>query len=91
MFQVGKAPGSDGNSIRFDEVLEDPFLLPLYEELLQCWTEEAVPHDTKDVKIVTLYKTKAREVTVTITVTLLLRILGRVFVRVLLVRLKKIC
>ena len=33
-------------------------LLPLHEFIRQCWQEGAVPQDTRDSKIITLYKNK---------------------------------
>ena len=46
---------------------ETKLLLPLHEVLCQCWQEGAVPQDTRDSKIITIYKNKARGTTVTTT------------------------
>ena len=66
-------------------------LLPLHEVICQCWQEGAVPQDTRDSKIITLYKNKGerndcnnyRRIS-------LLSIVGKVFARVILMRLQKL-
>ena len=57
----GKAP--DTNVIPPDLIkhCKTTLLLPLHEVICPCWQEEAVPMVTRDSKIITLYKNKARE------------------------------
>ena len=86
----GKAPGPDG--IPADLLKCDSIIIPhLYELLCQCWEEEAFPEDMKKAKITTLYKQKGdkgdcnnyRGIS-------LLSVTGKVFAKVLLVRLQKL-
>ena len=67
-------------------------LLPLPEVLCQCWQEGAVPQDTRDAKIITIYKTMRaiiynnnnyRGIS-------LRSIVGKIFARVILIRLQKL-
>ena len=66
-------------------------LPPLHEVICQCWQEGAVPHATRDSNIITLYKNKRerndcnnyRDI-------YLLSIVGKVFARVILMRLQKL-
>ena len=65
-------------------------LLPLHEVLCQCWQEGAVPQDTRDSKIITLYKNKGeRNGCNNYRGISLLSIVGKVFARVILIRLQK--
>jgi len=84
----GKAPGSDGIPPDLIKHCATTLLLPLHEVLCQCWKEGVVPQDMRDAKIVTLYKNKGersdyRGIS-------LLSIVGKVFARVILVRLQKL-
>ena len=66
-------------------------LLPLHEVLCQCWQEGAVPQDTRDSKIITLYKNKGeRSDCNNYRGISLLSIVGKVFARVILIRLQKL-
>ena len=88
---AGKAPGSDGIPLDLVKHCKTTLLLPLHEVLCQCWQEGAVPQDMRDAKIITLYKNKGegnecnnyRGIS-------LLGIVGKVFARVILVRLQKL-
>jgi len=75
-----KAPGSD-------RITPSP---PLHEVLCQCWKEEAVPQDMRDAKIITPYKSKRdRSDCNNYRGISLLGIVGKVFARVILVRLHR--
>ena len=66
-------------------------LLPLHEVLCQCWQEGAVPQDMRDSKIITLYKNKGeRNNCNNYRGISLLSIVGKVFARVILIRLQKL-
>ena len=88
---AGKAPGSDGIPPDLVKHCKTTLLLPLHEVLCQCWQEGAVPQVMRDAKIITLYKNKGeqndcnnyRGIS-------LLGIVGKVFARVILVRLQKL-
>ena len=59
--------------------------------LCECWNEGAVPQDMRDAKIVTLYKNKGeRSDCNNYRGISLLSIVGKVFARVILVRLQKL-
>ena len=87
----GKAPGNDGIPTELIKHFKTTLLLPLHEVLCQCWQEGAVPQDTRDSKIITLHKNKGerndcnkyRGIS-------LLSIVGKVFARVILIRLQKL-
>ena len=87
----GKAPGNDGIPTELIKHSKTTLLLPLHEVLCHCWQEVAVPQDTRDSKIITLYKNKGersdcnnyRDIS-------LLSIVGKVFARVILIRLQKL-
>ena len=87
----GKAPGNDGIPPDFIKDCQTTLLLPLHEVLCKCWQEGAVPQDTRDSKIITLYNNKGerndcnhyRGIS-------LLSIVGKVFARVRLIRLQKL-
>ena len=51
-----KSPGNDGIPPDLIKHCKTILLLPLHEVLCQCWQEGAVPQDTRDSKIITLYK-----------------------------------
>ena len=66
-------------------------LLPLHEVLCQCWQEGAIPQDMRDSKIITLYKNKGeRNDCNNYRGIYLLSIVGKVFARVILIRLQKL-
>ena len=66
-------------------------LLPLHEVLCQCWHEGAVPQDTRDSKIITIYKNKGERNDCNNYRGISLRsIVGNVFARVILIRLQKL-
>ena len=88
----GKAPGNDG--IPPDLMIKHcktTLLLPLHEVLCQCWKECAVPQDMRDFKSITLYKNKGvRNDCNNYRGISLLSIVGKVFARVILIRLQKL-
>ena len=62
--------------------------LTLHEVLCQCWQEGAVPQDMRDSKIITLYKNKGeRNYSNNYRGISLRSIVGKVFARVILIRL----
>ena len=66
-------------------------LLPLHEVLCQCWQEGTVPQDTRDSKIITIYKNKGvRNDCNNFRGISLRSIVGKVCDRVILIRLKKL-
>ena len=85
----GKAPGNDGIPPDLIKCCKSCLLPALHDLLTQCWSEGSVPQDMRDAKIVTLYKNKGsrcdcnnyRGIS-------LLNIVGKVFARVLLERLR---
>ena len=87
----GKAPGNDGIPPELIKHCKTTLLLPLHEVLCQCWQEGAVPQDTRDSKIITLYKNKGeRSDCNNYRGISLLSIVGKVFARVILIRLQKL-
>ena len=67
------------------------YRFPLHEVLCQCWQEGAVPQDMRDSKIITLYKNKGeRSDCNNYRGISLLSIVGKVFARVILIRLQKL-
>ena len=90
-FASGKAPGNDGISPDLIKHCKTTLLLPLHEVICQCWQEGAVPQDTRDSKIITLYKNKGeRNDCNNYRGISLLSIVGQVFARVILIRLRKL-
>ena len=87
----GKGPGTDGIPPDLIKHCKSTLLQPLHDTLCLCWQEGGVPQDMKDDKIVTLFKNKGegsdcnnyRGIS-------LLRIVGRVYARVLLARLHRL-
>ena len=85
-----KAPGNDGIRPELIKYCKTTILLPLHEVLCQCWQEGDVPQDMMDSTIITLYKNKGerndcnnyRDIS-------LLSIVGKVFARVIRIRLQK--
>ncbi len=86
----GKAPGSDGIPPEVIKAGQKSVLLDrLHELLLQCWEEGTVPQDMRDANIITLYKNKGdRSDCNNYRGISLLSIVGKVFARVVLYRLK---
>ena len=88
---AGKAPGSDGIPPDLVKHCKTTLLLPLHKVLCQCWQEGAVPQDMRDAKIITLCKNKGeRNDCNNYRGISLLGIVGKVFARVILVRLQKL-
>ena len=87
----GKAPGNDGIPPELIKHCKTTLLLPLHEVLCQCWQEGAVPQHMRDSKIITLYKNKGeRSDCNNYRGISLLSIVGKVFARVILIRLQKL-
>ena len=87
----GKAPGNDGIPPDLIKHCNTTLLFPLHEVLCQCWQEGAIPHDMGDCKIITLYKNKGeRNDCNNYRGISLLSIVGKVFARVILMRLQKL-
>ena len=86
-----KAPGNDGIPPDLIKHCKTTLLFPLNEVLCQCWQEAAVPQDMRYSKIITLYKNKGeRNDCNTYRGISLLGIVGKVFARVILIRLQKL-
>ena len=87
----GKATGNDNIPAELLKENKNLLLPHLYHLLIQCWTQETIPHDMRDANIVTLYKNKGdkgdcnnyRGIS-------LLSITGKTFARILLQRLNKL-
>ena len=87
----GKAPGNDGIPPELIKHCKTTLLLPLHEVLCQCWQEGTVPQDMRDSRIITLYKNKGdRNDCNNYRGIFLLSIVGKVFARVILIRLQKL-
>ena len=87
----GKAPGSDGIHPDLIKHCKTTLLLPLHVVLCQCWQEGSVPQDTRDAKIITLYKNKGeRSDCNNYRGISLLSVDGKVFARVILIRLQRL-
>ena len=88
----GKAPDNGGSPPDLIKHCKTTLLLPLHEVICQwCWQEGYVPHDTRDTKIITLYKNKGeRNDCNNYRGISLLSIVGKVFARVILMRLQKL-
>ena len=85
------ALGSDGIPPDLVKHCKTTLLLPLHEVLCQCWQEGVVLQDMRDAKIITLYKNKGERTDCNnYRGILLLGIVGKVFARVILVRLQKL-
>ena len=88
---LGKAPGNDGIPLDLIKHCKPTLRLPLHDVLYQCWQEGAVPQDTRDPKIITLHKNKGeRNDCNNYRGISLLSIVGKVFARGILMRLKKL-
>ena len=87
----GKAPGSDGIPPDLLKHCKTTLLHSLHVLLCQCWQEGAVPQDMRDAKIITLFKNKGersdcnnyRGISI-------LSVIGKVFAKVILIRLQKL-
>ena len=53
-----KALGFDNVKPDLIKTCKSALLLPLHAVFCQCWQEGEVPQDTRDAKIITLYKNK---------------------------------
>ena len=88
---AGKAPGSNGIPPDLIKQCKTVLLQPLHEVLCQHWHEGAVSQDMRDSKIITLYKNKGeRSDCNTYRGISPLRIVGKAYARVILVRLQKL-
>ena len=86
---TGKAPGEDGIPGEVIKAGKEELIEDLNELLCLCWKEGSVPQDMRDAKIVTLYKNKGdRSDCNSYRGISLLSIVGKVFARVILARLK---
>ena len=89
--ESGKAPGNDGIPPDLIKHCKTTLLLPLHEVLFQCWQEGAVPQDMRDSKSITVYKNKGqRNDCNNYRGISLLSIVGKLFARVILIRLQKL-
>ena len=87
----GKAPGSDGIPPDLLKHYRTTLLHSLHVLLCQCWQEGAVPQDMYDAKIITLFKNKGeRSDCNNYRGTSLLSVIGKVFEKVILIRLQKL-
>ena len=87
----GKAPGSDGIPPDLIKQCKTTLLLPLHVVLCQCWQEGNVTQDMRDAKIITLYKNKGeRSDCNNYRGISLLTVVGKVFARVILIRLQRL-
>ena len=87
----GTAPGSDGIPPDLIKHCKTTLLLPLHVVLCQCWQERSVPQDMRDAKIITPYKNKGeRSDCNNYRGISLLSVVGKVFARVILIRLQRL-
>ena len=87
----GKAPGSDGIPLDLLKHCKTTLLHSLHVLLCQCWQEGAVPQDMWDAKIITLFKNKGeRSDCNSYRGISLLSVTGKVFAKVILIRLQKL-
>ena len=85
----GSASGKDGIPAEELKCCKETFITELHEILCLCWSEDEVPQDMRDANVVTLYKNKGdRSDCNNYRCISLLSIVGKVFARVLLKRLK---
>ena len=85
----GKAPGDDCIPPEIIKVGKSALMKPLHELLCLCWREGQVPQDMRNAKIITLYKNKGdRSDCNNYRGISLLSIVGKVFARVVLMRLQ---
>ena len=87
----GKAPGSDGIPTDLIQHYKTTLLHSLHVLLCQCWQEGAAPQDMRDAKIITLFKNKEeRSDCNNYRGISLLSVTGKVFAKVILIRLQKL-
>ncbi|XP_076061610.1 uncharacterized protein LOC143037357 [Oratosquilla oratoria] len=88
---TGKAPGKDSILPDLIKHCKISLLQHLHKVLCQCWREGAVPQNMRDAKIVTLCKNKGdRSNCNNCRGIFLLTIVGKVYARVLLIRLRSV-
>ncbi|XP_076043618.1 uncharacterized protein LOC143026733 [Oratosquilla oratoria] len=89
--KVRKAPGSASILPDLNKHCKTTLLQPLHEILRQCWREGVAPQDMRDTKIVTLYENNGeRSYSNNYRGISLLSIVGKVYARILLIRLQKL-
>ena len=87
----GKTPDSNGIPPDLVEHCKTTLLHSLHVLLCQYWQEVAVPQDMRNAKIITLFKNKGeRSVCNNYRGISLLSVIGKVFVKVILIRLQKL-
>ena len=87
----GKAPGNDGIPPDLIKRCKNTLLQPLLDILCQCWREGTLPQDMRDAKMFTLYKKKGdRSDCNNYRGISLLSIVGKLYARVVLMRLQKL-
>lgn len=87
----GKAPGTDGIPPDLIKQCKTSLLPHLYNLLIKCWREGHIPQDMRDAKIITLYKNKGeRSDCNNYRGISLLSVVGKLFAKVLLVRLQRL-
>ena len=87
----GKAPGSDRIPPDLLKHCKTTLLHCLLVLLCQCWQEGAVPQDMRDAKIITFFKNKGeRSDCSNYRGISLLSVIGKVFAKVILIRLQKL-
>ena len=85
----GKAPGKDGIPTEVLKSCKETLFTELHEILYLCWSEGEVPRDMRDANVVTLYINKGdRDDCNNYCGISLLRVVGKVFARVVLKRLQ---
>jgi len=85
----GKSLGSDEISPDLIKQCKTVLLKTIYEHLCSCLAEGEAPHDMRDTKIVTLYKKRDRSDCNYRGISLL-RIVGKMYARIILARLHKL-
>ena len=87
----GKAPVDDGIPPDLLKHCKTTLLHSLHVLLCQCWQEGAVPQDMRDARIITLFKNKGeRSDCNNYRGISLLSVIGKVFAKVILMRLQKL-
>ena len=87
----GKAPGSDRIPPDLLKHCKTTLLHSLHVLLSRCWQEGAVPQDMRDAKIITLFKNKGERSDCNNNRGIsLLSVIGKVFGKVILIRLQKL-
>ena len=87
----GKAPGSNGIHPGLNKHCKTTLLHALHVLICQCWQEGAVPQVIRDAKIITLFKNKGeRSDCNNYRGISLLSVIGKVFAKVILIRLQKL-